>query len=130
MALSDACADFIQEIENAARKLAEAAHHYGAPGYPIKYGVEVDALKRLAANVAEQPYEPTGVGALVSIASKVGVYLDAHPDDPALERKKLAVEKVVGLLLLAEVGTRDTVDLLSLRFSRGRESMHRRRPSN
>jgi hypothetical protein len=110
MALSDSCAEFIQAIEEAARKLSEDAHHYGAPDYPIKYGLEVETLKRAAMEVVECPVNAPAVGALVAVAAKVGVYLDAHPDDPELERKRAAVERVVNLLLLAHVGERANVE--------------------
>jgi hypothetical protein len=58
MALSDGCFDFLRSPADAADVLADAVHHYAAPGYPISYGGEIDALRRACAALRERPYDP------------------------------------------------------------------------
>jgi hypothetical protein len=47
MALSDSCFDFLRATADAAEELAVAVHRYSAPDYPIPYGIEIDALRRM-----------------------------------------------------------------------------------
>jgi hypothetical protein len=58
----------------------------------------------------ERPLEGPGVGALVSLVAKVGAYLDASPEDPAVARKKASVERIVRLLMAGGIGDAGTVE--------------------
>jgi hypothetical protein len=58
MSLSDASFEFLQANAKAAEELAAAVHHYAAPGYPITYGIEIDALRQACLTVRERPTTP------------------------------------------------------------------------
>src|SRR5688500_8265792 len=95
MALSDACFEFLTAISRAAHKLADDAHYYAAPDYPLQYGPEVDALRRAAWIVGEHPYDVQAVSRLADLASKVQRYLDTPPNsDRSAERKAEVIELV------------------------------------
>jgi hypothetical protein len=98
MSLSDACFEFLQAVENATDKLSNQAHYYGAPDYPIQYGPEVDALKRMAATVAEHPYDDMAVKRLVELATSVGPALDAPPDNAQFEAREAEVRRLVRII--------------------------------
>jgi hypothetical protein len=53
MALSESCFEFMQATADAAEALAAAVHHYAAPDYPISYGIEIDALRRIAHRILQ-----------------------------------------------------------------------------
>ena len=72
MALSDSCFEFLNEVAQAADRLANEAHHYSAPDYPLRYGPEVDALKRAAVLYRDNPYDAEAGGRLLDLASAVG----------------------------------------------------------
>ena len=95
MALSDSCFNFLNEVAQAADRLANEAHHYSAPDYPLRYGPEVDALKRAAVLYRDNPYDAEAGGRLLDLASAVGRYLDAPPDDVELPERSAKVAQLI-----------------------------------
>lgn len=79
MALSDSCADFMQAINAAADELALAVHHYSDPNSPIRYGPEIDALRRACVAVADAPYDPEANCRLFRLAESTMRYHDTPP---------------------------------------------------
>jgi|tagenome__1003787_1003787.scaffolds.fasta_scaffold20920019_2 hypothetical protein len=98
MALSDSCFEFLQAVSNASKQLAEEAHRYSAPDYPIPYGPEIDALRRAAAVVAEHPYDHLSGGRLLKLATTVVTYLDTPPDSPRFDLHEDRVRELVRLM--------------------------------
>jgi hypothetical protein len=94
MALSDSCFGFLTDVAAAAGKLAEEAHHYSAPDYPIQYGPEIDALKRAAVLYRDHPYDAAAGARLLDLASAVGRYLDTPPGAGLTERSSKVAELV------------------------------------
>ncbi|KAA1053109.1 hypothetical protein [Azospirillum argentinense] len=84
MALSDACSEFVSEVDEAARRLAAAVHWYAAPGMPLSYGEEIDALRRACAKVDASPLDPEALAELLRLAVAVLRYLDTPLDVPQL----------------------------------------------
>jgi hypothetical protein len=98
MALSDSCFEFMQATADAAEALAAAVHHYAAPGYPIPYGTEIDALRRACAAVKERPYDPASGAELLRLASSVMIFHDTPPDTPEHLHREVEMKKLVRLL--------------------------------
>ncbi|WP_144243590.1 DUF2321 domain-containing protein [Azospirillum argentinense] len=98
MALSDACSEFISEVDEAARRLAEAVHWYAAPGMPLSYGEEIDALRRACAKVDASPLDPEARAELLRLAVAVLRYLDTPPDAPQLQQRRSEMETLIRLL--------------------------------
>jgi hypothetical protein len=90
MALSDSCFEFLWSVEAVAASLAEAVHHYSAPGYALAYDSEIDALRRACAAVKADPYDPKAGALLLELAVSVMTFHDTHPLDKvgAIRRKK------------------------------------------
>jgi hypothetical protein len=95
MALSASCFEFLTTVSEAAGKLAEEAHHYSAPSYPIQYGPEIDALKRAAVLFRDHPYDAEAGGRLLDLASAVGRYLDTPPGAAELPERSSKVAELV-----------------------------------
>lgn len=95
MALSDSCFAFLTEVAAAADRLAEEAHHYSAPNYPIQYGPEIDALKRAAVLFRDHPYDAEVGGRLLDLASAVGRYLDMPPGTKELKERSTKVAQLL-----------------------------------
>jgi hypothetical protein len=95
MALSDSCFNFLNEVAQAADRLANDAHHYSAPDYPLKYGPEVDALKRAAVLYRDNPYDAESGGRLLDLASAVGRYLDTPPGEAELPERSSKVAQLI-----------------------------------
>ena len=87
MALSDSCFEFLQAFGKAAETLAREAHYYSDPTYPLRYGKEVDALRRAAALTSESPYDPEAGARLLRLATSVMQYLDTPPGEEANQRQ-------------------------------------------
>jgi hypothetical protein len=98
MALSDACFDFHMDVSAAASRLAEQAHHYSAPHNVIKYGPEIDALRRSAEYFAENPYDPEAGARLLRLCSTVLTYLDTPPSAPELAQREKVVRELVRII--------------------------------
>jgi hypothetical protein len=56
MALSDSCFEFLDAVAAAASALAKDVHHYAAPDNPLRYGSEIDALRREPARPWLRPH--------------------------------------------------------------------------
>jgi hypothetical protein len=95
MALSDSCFTFLTEVAQAADRLANAAHHYSAPVYPLKYGPEIDALKHAAVLFRDNPYDAAAGSRLLDLASAVGRYLDTAPDSEELPERSAKVAQLM-----------------------------------
>src|SRR3954451_2178643 len=98
MALSDACFDFHMEVSAAASKLAEQAHECSAPHHVIKYGPEIDALRRTAEYFAENPYDPEAGAGLLRLSSTVLTYLDTPPGASELAQREKLVQQLVNVM--------------------------------
>jgi hypothetical protein len=98
MALSDACFDFLHSVSDAANVLADAAHHYAAPDYPISYGDEIDALRRACAAFREQPYDASLGADLLRLAASVMTFHDTPPNTPEHRRREVEMKRLVALL--------------------------------
>jgi hypothetical protein len=113
MALSDSCFAFLNEVSQAAGRLANEAHHYSAPDYPIQYGPEIDALKRVAVMYRDHPYD-TEVGAqLLDLASSVGRYLDTPPGAKELPERSTKVAELLQEMS-SDLGMEDNKSLRSV----------------
>jgi hypothetical protein len=99
MALSDSCFNFLNDVAQAADRLANDAHHYSSPNYPIQYGPEIDALRRTAAIVRDHPYDAEAGARLLKLASTIGRALDTAPGSPELEAKQKSVDDLIRSLL-------------------------------
>ena len=96
MALSDACFDFLEAVGGAARKLADEAHWYSAPDNPLRYGEEIDALRRACMVVAEAPYDPEAGVRLLRLAASVMRHHDTPPGTPQGLRMRFRVGSARG----------------------------------
>jgi hypothetical protein len=98
MTLSDSCFEFLETFGKAARGLAEEVHWYAAPGNPLRYGEEIDALRRACAAVAEMPYDPEAGARLLRLATSVMRYHDTPPGAPAMAERQAEMTELVRLL--------------------------------
>lgn len=98
MALSDACFEFLEAVEAAARELAESVHWYSAPDYPLPYGEEIDALRRACLAVAASSYDAEAGIQLLRLATSVMRYHDAPPVPPGSLDHRAKVRTLVKLL--------------------------------
>jgi hypothetical protein len=98
MALSDACFDFLHSVADAANVLADAVHHYAAPGYPISYGGQIDALRRACAAFREHPYDASIGSDLLRLAASVMTFHGTPPNTPEHLRREAEMKKLVSLL--------------------------------
>ena len=55
---------FLQAVAAAAAQLGRDAHQYSDPQNPLRYGPEIDALRRACVAAVDAPYDP-GAGARV-----------------------------------------------------------------
>ncbi len=113
MALSDSCFSFLNEVAAAADRLAEEAHHYSAPNYPIQYGPEIDALKRVAVLFRNHPYDAAAGARLLDLASAVGRYLDMPPGASELAERSTKVAELVQQMS-GDLGIEDGKSLQSI----------------
>jgi hypothetical protein len=65
MALSDSCYNYLNAVADAAKVLADDAHHYSAPDNALAYGQEIDALRRACVAAAAAPYDPDAASRVV-----------------------------------------------------------------
>ena len=75
--LSDACSEFLDQIDRAAAVLAETAHWYSEPGNEAMYGDQPDALLRACSRVHEAPYDDEAGIELLRLAASVMRSYDA-----------------------------------------------------
>jgi hypothetical protein len=98
VALSDACFAYLDAVRAAAAELAAEVHHYSAPEQPLRYGSEIDGLRRACAEVADAPYDPEAGARLLRLASSVMSFHDTPPAEPESERRKSEMRRLVRLL--------------------------------
>ena len=98
MALSDACFEFLETVASAADELARGVHHYSDPEYPVRYGAEIDALRRACAGVKEAPYDPEAGARLIRLAASVMAFLDAVPDTEQARMRMAATTQLIRIL--------------------------------
>jgi Uncharacterized protein conserved in bacteria (DUF2321) len=113
MALSDSCFDFLAAVSDAAGQFAEEAHYYSAPNYPIQYGPEIDALRRVAAIVRDHPYDSEAGARLLKLASTIGRALDTGPGSPELEAREKEMNELI-LVLMKQLTGEDAESLPSI----------------
>ena len=106
MALSDSCFEFLEAFGTAARKLDEEIHWYSAPENPLRYGEEIDAMRRACMVVAEAPHDPEAGARLLRLVASVMRYHDAPPGAPAKTEREAAMMELVRLLR-SNLGTED-----------------------
>jgi hypothetical protein len=71
MALSDSCFEFLQAVAAAAAQLGRDAHHYSDPQNPLRYGPEIDALRRACVAAVDAPYDPEAGARVLRLAASV-----------------------------------------------------------
>ncbi|HEY0526045.1 MAG TPA: DUF2321 domain-containing protein [Stellaceae bacterium] len=98
MALSDSCFDFLEAVRAAARTLSDEIHRYSAPEYPVRYGDEIDALRRACAGVADAPYDPEAGARLIRLAASVMLYHDTPPGVPVEAERRDEMKALIHLL--------------------------------
>ncbi len=98
MALSDACLEFLQAVDEAAGELAKAVHHYSAPDDLIQYGEEIDALRRACLALAESPSDAEKGAHLLRLAELVFWYHATLPKPPGPPERQAKVETLIKLL--------------------------------
>lgn len=98
MALSDACFEFLGAVSKAAHELADAAHWYSAPDNPLRYGEEIDALRRACMAMAEAPYDPEAGVRLLRLAASIMRYHDTPPGILSKPEREAEMMKLVALL--------------------------------
>src|SRR5947207_159607 len=113
MALSDSCFTFLNEVAQAAGRLANEAHHYSAPDYPIQYGPEIDALERMAVLFRDHPYDAAVGARLLDLASAVGRYLDTPPGAKELPERSTKVAELMQQMS-GDLGMEDSKSLPSV----------------
>ncbi len=106
MALSDTCFEFLEAVADAARKLADGARHYSSPDYPLRYGAEAHALRRLSIKAVDLQDDPEAVARLIRLAASVMHRQDTSPDSPELPERQREMDALVRLVL-AELGPDD-----------------------
>ena len=97
MTLSDSCFDFMHGIAELAQQLADDAHYYGAPDYPIRYGIEVDALKQASLKVADYPMNPEATEDLIRLALSVLRFHDSYPGWPGYDERERQMRDLIRL---------------------------------
>jgi hypothetical protein len=118
--LSDECHQFLMSVQEAAERLAEAAHWYSAPNYPIPYGEEIDALRRAAARVAVEPIDADAMVHLLKLAASVLKYHDISRHSAAHSTVKEEMTALVRIFQTnAEPTTADTVPALVESLTKG-----------
>jgi hypothetical protein len=98
VALSDSCFDFLEAVSHAARELADAAHWYSSPDNPLRYGEEVDGLRRACMDVVDSPYDPEAGARLLRLAASVMRYHDTPPGSPDLPEQQQEMKALIRLL--------------------------------
>jgi hypothetical protein len=98
MALSDICFDFLQAVSTAAEELAQGVHHYSDPEYLIRYGSEIDALRRACIAVKEAAYDPEAGARLLRLAASVMALHDTPPDIEEASSREAEMKKLIRIL--------------------------------
>jgi Uncharacterized protein conserved in bacteria (DUF2321) len=73
-------------------------HHYSAPDYPIRYGGEIDALRRACAEVKDSPFNPEAGSNLLRIAAAVMTFQDAPPNTAQRSAHQRKMNELVRLI--------------------------------
>ncbi|HEY1983350.1 MAG TPA: DUF2321 domain-containing protein [Xanthobacteraceae bacterium] len=113
MALSDVCFEFLQAVSSAAEELAQGVHHYSDPESPIRYGLEIDALRRACGAVKDAPYDPEAKIRLLRLTSSIMAFHDTPPDDDPKDSRQAAMTKLIRILE-AELGDDDATAVPAL----------------
>lgn len=98
MALSDACFEFLDAVSKAAHELADAAHYYSALDNSLRYGEEIDTLRRACIAVTDAPYSPEAGVRLLRLAASIMRYHDTPPGNLSEQEREAEMMKLVGLL--------------------------------
>lgn len=96
--LSDSCHDFLVSVSEAARQLAEDAHHYSGPDWLDTYRGEADALKRASKRVADSPFDADALGELMRLAIAVMKFHDTPPLTPESGSREKEMKDLIRLL--------------------------------
>jgi hypothetical protein len=111
MALSDACAEFVLELETAAKRLAELVEHY--TDGPIPYGVEIDGLRQACADVLRNSDDHAAVARLVHLAAATRVAHDTVPGAPGWDSRHEGMRHL-SELMIADVGEERALEITRL----------------
>lgn len=98
MALSDACFEFLEAVATAAAELGRDAHYYSDPDGPLRYGSEIDALRRACVAAAEAPYDPEAGARVLRLATAVMRYHDMVPDTDHAKLLNVEMNRLVQAL--------------------------------
>ena len=96
MALSDACFEYLEAHAAAAAALAKMVHQYAAPSNPLRYGAEMDVLRRACAAVSDAPYDPVAGSHLIELASAVMRIHDTPPG--AVAQRTTDMQRLISVL--------------------------------
>jgi len=96
--LSDACSDFLSAFSSAASTLALAVHHYSDPEFPLKYGSEIDALRRACAKFQETPCDPEVGADLLRLAKAVMIFHDTPPLNDTWETRRRDMLRLIQVM--------------------------------
>ena len=80
MALSDACFEFLESLQEAAQALAQKSAHYAKS--PFRYGEEIDALLRACGDAQAKPWNEEAAIRLIRLAGSIMSYHDTVPGSP------------------------------------------------
>lgn len=111
MALSDACAEFIWEIEAATKRLAELVEHYS--GSPAAYGIEIGGLCKACADVMRDPDDHAAVTRLVQLAVATRRAHDTVPYAPEWDNRHEKLRELAQVLA-TDVGEAQAHEILCL----------------
>src|SRR5688500_9465463 len=98
MALSDACFEYLTAVAEAARILGRDAHHYSDPENPLRYGPEIDALRRACIAASEAPYDPEAAARVIRLAASVMAYHDTPPTAAEASQRRADLDCLVRAL--------------------------------
>jgi hypothetical protein len=111
MALSDACAEFVWDIEAAAQRLAEMVEHYADGAIP--YGIEIEGLRKACADLLHDPDDHAAAARLVKLAVAARRAHDTVPGDPGWADRHAGMRKLAALLI-ADVGEERAREITNL----------------
>jgi len=111
VALSDACAEFIWDIEAAIKHLAELVEHYS--GRPTAYGIEIGGLRKACADAIRDPDDHTAVARLMQLAVATRRAHDAVSYTPEWNNRHEKMRELAQVLA-ADVGEAQAHEIIRL----------------
>ena len=111
MALSDACAEFIWDIEAATKRLAERVEHYS--GSTAAYGIEIDGLRKACADVIRDPDDHAAVTRLAQLAVATRRAHDTVPYTPECDDRHERMRELAQILA-TDVGEAQAHEMIGL----------------